>query len=47
MIDTTTTVIHSLGAGMIVGFLTGSLLGFVAGGVGYYSLMKAGDIVNG
>jgi len=47
MIDTTTTVIHSVVAGLFLAFLTGSLLGFVAGGVGYYSLMKAGDIVNG
>lgn len=47
MIDPRTTVIYSLIAGMMFGYLTGSLLGFIAGGVGYYLIMKAGDVIAG
>lgn len=47
MIDPRMTVIYSLFAAMLLGFVTGSLLGFIAGGVGYYAIMKAGDIIAG
>jgi hypothetical protein len=31
----------------MLGYLTGSLLGFIGGGVGYYTIMKAGDVIAG